>query len=153
MDVGISEKNRKAVSDKLQRLLADEHLIYIKTRNYHWNIQSHNFSELHKFYEEQYGELEEMIDEVAERVRMLGFLSKGKMSDFLELTQLDEGEDTTDAGVQVANLMGDHETVIRYLRQCITDFEKLEDMGSSDFVTALMQQHEKMRWMLDSFLP
>lgn len=152
MDTGINEGQRKAVAEKLQKLLADEHLIYIKTRNYHWNIKSVNFAELHGFYEEQYDELEEVIDEVAERIRMIGFLSVGKMSEYLKLTELDEGEDTTEANQQLTNLMKDHETIIKYLRQCITDFEDQGDMGSSDFVTALMQKHEKMRWMLDSYL-
>ena len=153
MDIGINESNRKQVADKLQKLLADEHVLYIKTRNYHWNLRAANFAELHEFYEEQYGELEEAIDEVAERIRMIGFLSIGRMSEYLKLTELEEGKELTDVGEQVANLKKDHESIIKYLRKCIGDFEDLEDMGSADFVTALMQQHEKMRWMLESFLP
>ncbi|MFO7799796.1 MAG: Dps family protein [Rhodohalobacter sp.] len=153
MDIGIKESDRKKVADKLQKLLADEHVIYIKTRNYHWNIKAANFAELHAFYEEQYGELEGVIDEIAERIRMIGFLSTGRMSEFLKLTELKEGKEITDSGEQVSNLMKDHESVIKYLRNCIRDFEDLNDMGSADFVTALMQQHEKMRWMLESFLP
>jgi starvation-inducible DNA-binding protein len=153
MDIGIKESDRKKVADKLQKLLADEHVIYIKTRNYHWNIKAANFAELHAFYEEQYGELEGVIDEIAERIRMIGFLSTGRMSEFLKRTELKEGKEITDSGEQVSNLMKDHESVIKYLRNCIRDFEDLNDMGSADFVTALMQQHEKMRWMLESFLP
>ncbi|PKD44970.1 Dps family protein [Rhodohalobacter barkolensis] len=153
MDIGIKESDRKKVAAKLQKLLADEHVIYIKTRNYHWNIKAANFAELHAFYEEQYGELEGVIDEIAERIRMIGFLSTGRMSEFLKLTELKEGKEITDSGEQVSNLMKDHESVIKYLRNCIRDFEDLNDMGSADFVTALMQQHEKMRWMLESFLP
>lgn len=154
MEIGISEQNRKAVSDKLQILLADEYLLYTKTRNYHWNIRSYNFNELHSFYEEQYDELADVIDDVAERIRTLGQISNGRMSDFLELTRLEEQDYTTKAKEQLQNLINDHESIIRYLRQCITEFdEKHDDMGSSDFVTALMARHEKMRWMLESFLP
>lgn len=153
MDIGIKESDRKKVADKLQKLLADEHVVYIKTRNYHWNIKAANFAELHAFYEKQYDELEAVIDEIAERIRMIGFLSTGRMSEFLKRTELKEGKEITDAGEQVSNLMKDHEIVIKYLRNCIRDFEDLNDMGSADFVTALMQQHEKMRWMLESFLP
>jgi starvation-inducible DNA-binding protein len=153
MDIGIKESDRKKVADKLQKLLADEHVIYIKTRNYHWNIKAANFAELHAFYEEQYGELEGVIDEIAERIRMIGFLSTGRMSEFLKRTELKEGKEITDSGEQISNLMKDHESVIKYIRNCIRDFEDLNDMGSADFVTALMQQHEKMRWMLESFLP
>lgn len=154
MNIDINEENRKAVADSLQRLLADEFLLYMKTRNYHWNIKSFNFSELHAFFEEQYDELAEIIDEIAERIRTLGFISNGQLRDFLELTELEEQEYTTKAKVQLANLINDHEIIIRHLRQCITDFdEKHNDSGSSDFVTALMEKHEKIRWILDSFLP
>lgn len=152
LNIGIEEANRKAVADRLQQVLADEVLLYTKTRNYHWNIESRNFSELHKFYEEQYDELEAVIDEVAERIRMLGFLSTGRMEDFLNNTQLEEQDYTTRADEQLQNLVSDHEIIIRYLRKCITEFdEEFGDMGSSDFVTALMEKHEKMRWMLGSF--
>lgn len=154
MDIGITDKNRKAVTDILQHLLADEYVLYTKTRNYHWNVESYNFSELHKFYEEQYDELAEIIDDVAERIRTLGHISTGRMSDFLELTQLEEQDYTPKAKEQLHQLIRDHETIIRFLRQNIVDFdEKFNDMGSSDFVTALMEKHEKMRWMLDSFYP
>lgn len=154
MDIGINKKNRKAVSDRLQQILADEFLLYTKTRNYHWNIESFNFSELHEFYEKQYDELADIIDEVAERIRMLGFISNGRVVDFLEVTQLEEQDYTTKAKEQLPNLINDHEIIIKYLRQCITDFdEKYDDMGTSDFVTALMEKHEKMHWMLGSFLP
>lgn len=153
MDIGINEKNRKAVADSLQQLLADEYLLYTKTRNYHWNIESPNFSELHTFYEEQYDELEGVIDDIAERIRTLGQISTGRLSDFLEATHLEETDYTTKAEEQLSNLIEDHEAIIRFLRKCVTDFdEKYHDMGSSDFVTALMERHEKMRWMLDSFL-
>lgn len=154
MNIGISEGDRKGVTEKLQRLLADEHILYIKTRNYHWNIESFNFSELHNFYEEQYDELADIIDEIAERIRSLGYLSNGRMSDFLEVTQLKEQDYTTKAKEQLTHLIDDHETIIRYLRQCIIDFEEVHhDSGSADFVTALMEKHEKMRWMTNSFLP
>lgn len=154
MNIGINEKDRKSVCDRLQVLLADEFILYTKLRNYHWNIESFNFSELHKFYEEQYDELAGVIDEVAERIRMLGHLSKGRLADFLSLTRLEEQDYTTKAKTQLQHLISDHEAIIRYLRECIMDFdEKYSDAGSSDFVTALMEKHEKMRWMLNSFTP
>lgn len=154
MDIGISEQNRKEVSDRLQQVLADEFVLYTKTRNYHWNIISINFAELHAFYETQYEELADMIDEVAERIRMLGFTSHGKMSDFLKDTQLMELEYTSDAREQISNLAEDHALIIRTLRKYITEIdEQFRDLGTSDFITALMEKHEKMHWMLRSFIP
>lgn len=152
LNIGISEKDREAVCDRLQQILADEYVLYTKTRNYHWNIISKNFSELHAFYEGQYEELATIIDEVAERIRMLGFMSTGKMSDFLKRTQLQESEYTSDAGIQLNHLMEDHATLIRTLRKYIPEFaDTYGDAGSSDFITALMEKHEKMHWMLRSF--
>lgn len=153
MNIGIDKQNREAVAEALQQLLADEMLLYTKTRNYHWNIKAINFSELHTFYEEQYTELERIIDEAAERIRMLGHISIGTMKDFLDYTHLAEQNYTTDANEQINQLIEDHETIIRFLRKCGRDFDKeFNDLGSSDFTIALMEQHEKMRWMLESHL-
>lgn len=153
MDIGLDEQKRKSTADRLQRLLADEYLLYTKTRNYHWNLESFNFSELHSFYESQYDELADMIDDIAERIRTLGFRSTGRLKDFLKLTQLEEQDYVMRSKEQLPNLIHDHEAIIRYLRQCIDEFEKNRDAGSADFATALLSKHEKMRWMLDSYLP
>ncbi|HXG63403.1 MAG TPA: ferritin-like domain-containing protein, partial [Planctomycetota bacterium] len=72
VEIGLSEKNRAAVSEILNALLADEAVLYTKTRNYHWNVTGPQFNDLHKFFDEQYGELNEIVDDVAERVRSLG---------------------------------------------------------------------------------
>ena len=154
MNIGIDELDRKQVARSLQQLLADEYLLNTKPRNYHWNIESFNFMELHRLYEEQYYTFAVMIDEIAERIRTLGFISKGRMVDFLEIIRLEEQDYVTKAKEQLPNLVNGHKAIIRTLRQSITNFdEKYHDIGSSDFVAGLMEQHEKMRWMLNSFLP
>ncbi|MGN7719822.1 Dps family protein [Chitinophaga sp. 22620] len=153
VNTGVPEKHLQAVADKLQVLLADEQVLYTKTRNYHWNVVGDNFHEMHLFFEGQYGELAEIIDEVAERIRMIGHFSTGRLVDFLKLTHLLEPEYTSDQSQQIKNLLDDHETIIRFLRELITEFaDKEKDLGSSDFVTGLLRQHEKMAWMLRSYL-
>lgn len=152
-NIGIPDNHLQAVAEKLQVLLADEQILYTKTRNYHWNVEGDNFSEMHLFYEKQYDELAEIIDEVAERIRMIGHYSTGRMVDFLKLTQLTEPEYTNNQPDQIKNLVEDHETIIRTLRTLITEFsDKQKDLGTSDFVTGLLRQHEKMAWMLSSYL-
>lgn len=152
-NIGISENHLKAVAEKLQVVLADEQVLYTKTRNYHWNVVGDNFSEMHLFFEKQYDELAEIVDEVAERIRMLGHYSTGRLVDFLKLTNLLEPEYTNVQSEQIKNLLDDHETIIRHLRELITEFaDKQKDLGSSDFVTGLLRQHEKMAWMLRSYL-
>lgn len=67
--IGIKPKDLAEVAQVLNRLLSDEHVLYIKTRNAHWNVEGTDFHAQHKFFEEQYGQLEDIIDDVAERIR------------------------------------------------------------------------------------
>ena len=152
-NIGISDENLKAVALELNKALADQVVLYTKTRNYHWNVEGPDFIELHKFFEEQYGELEEAIDETAERIRALGHYAEGRLVDFLKLTSLTEQEYTNDQRTQLSNLLDDHETIIRNLRRLVNEFnDKYKDVGSSDFVTGQLRQHEKTAWMIRSYL-
>ena len=153
-NIGISDDHRKSVASLLNMLLADEFLLYVKTRNAHWNITGPHFSELHRFFEEQYEALDEVIDEVAERVRMLGHFAAATLSDYQGLTRLVEGKaDFGKHDAIIRTLLDDHETIVRVLRADITKTaEEYKDLGTSDFLTALMERHEKMAWMLRSYL-
>ena len=153
-NIGISEENRKAVTAILYSLVADEYVLSVKTRNYHWNITGPNFQELHKFFEGQYEALDEIIDDVSERVRALGHFAIGSLSDFLSLSQLKESKpEPLAAPIMLANLLNDHEIIIQFLRIAVNDtHEKYNDAGTSDFLTGLMEQHEKMAWMLRAYL-
>lgn len=151
MKTGLSAKNKEAVATELNELLADEVTLYIKTLNFHWNIEGEGFHALHIFLEEQYKQLQELIDGVAERVRMIGHFATGSMKEFLGDTSLKEkggGKITPDL---LAVLAADHDTIIRKSREMIDRFEnEYEDAGNADFVTGLMKEHEKMSWMLHS---
>jgi len=152
-NIGIPDANTKAVALELNKLLANEVVLYTKTRNYHWNIEGSNFLEIHKFLEGQYGDLEEMIDSVAERIRTIGHYAEGRLVDFLKLTSLLEPDNTPDQKTQLKNLLDDHETIIRELRVLITKFaDENKDLGTSDFVTGLLGKHEKMAWFLRSYI-
>ena len=151
-NLGIPENHLQEISYELNKLLANETVLYTKTRNYHWNVTGDNFMEMHKFYETQYTELEEIIDEVAERIRTLGHFAHGRLSDYLKTTSLVEQEYTTNQNEQLQNLLNDHETIIRHLRDHVNDFADRRDYGTSDFITGIMEQHEKMAWMIRSYL-
>ncbi|MGH2644997.1 MAG: Dps family protein, partial [Chitinophagaceae bacterium] len=151
--IGIADEHAKAVALILNKLLANEFVVYTKTRNYHWNIECSSFMEMHKLYESQYNELEEIIDEVAERVRKIGHYAEGRLKDYLKLTDLDEEEYTDDQLKQINNLLEDHETIIRNIRGHITEVEdKYKDVGTSDFLTGLLKQHETIAWKLRAYL-
>ena len=152
--IGIRPEDLVQVADTLNKLLSDEHVLYIKTRNAHWNVIGPDFAAQHKFFESQYDQLEEIIDEVAERIRAIGHYTVGTMEDFLKLTQLNENSvEKNDSLSFIKDLLSDHESVIIEIRENIDHFaDDLHDIGSSDFITSLMETHEKMAWMLRSHL-
>jgi starvation-inducible DNA-binding protein len=153
-NLGIPEHDVEEIATLLNTLLADEYALYTKTRNAHWNIDGPNFHGLHLFFESQYEVLDEVIDDIAERVRALGHYALGSLKDFLSVTHMgEENHDFSNPNQIIQTLLNDHETIIRIIRNDITPIsEKYKDLGSADFVTGLMQKHEKMAWMLRSFL-
>jgi len=152
-NIGIPDKNLEAVALEMNKILADEFILYAKTRNYHWNVVGSNFMEMHKFYESQFEQLDEIIDDVAERIRSIGHFAEARLKDYLELTHLDEQEYTTKQEAQLKNLLQDHESIIENLRKLIPVFvDKYKDAGTSDFITGLMEKHEKMAWFIRSYI-
>lgn len=154
VNIGLSNKQRDGVAKILNTLLADEFVLYIKTRRFHWNVVGVDFSELHKFFESQYEALDDIVDEVAERARALDAVAAGSLKEYLDLTRLKEsaGKNPDWKGM-VAALLDDHETVIRNLRaDAKTVGEKFDDDGTNDFLVGLLEQHEKMAWMLRAYL-
>lgn len=154
LNTGLSEKERMGSADILHHVLSDEFVLYTKTRKYHWNVTGMQFKSLHELFEEHYSDLEEKVDDVAERVRALGFFAIGTLKQFSKLTRLEEHEgDIGDAKSMLQNLVKDHETIISHLRKDLeTCQEKYNDAGTSDFLTSLMGDHEKMAWMLRAYL-
>lgn len=153
-NIGLSEDNRAGVAEILNHILANESVIYTKTRNFHWNVTGPLFYSLHNLLEEQYSQMATSIDEIAERARQMGFRAVGSMQEFLDLASLKESKDENLSDTDmVARLVEDHEGIIQQMRG---DIEKLEDefkdAGTADFVTGLMQMHEEMAWMLRSLL-
>lgn len=152
-NIGLSESNRDHVVKILNAILADEYVLYTKTRNYHWNVVGPQFNDLHKFFEGQYEALNEIVDEVAERARSLGGKAFGTLAEFSQHSRLKEQPGRQPAALtMVSNLQGDHEAIVRTLRADLeTVMEKHGDAGTNDFLTGLMEKHEKMAWMLRSF--
>ena len=154
LNIGLTDAQREGVMGILNTLLADEYLLYTKTRNYHWHVVGPQFNDLHKFFEEQYNELNTIVDDVAERVRNLGGTALGTLAEFAQQTRLkEEPGHYPPARGMLTTLLGDHEAVIRQLRVDVeTCADTYQDMGTNDFLTGLMEQHEKMAWMLRAFL-
>ena len=150
--IGIPDNDLKEVATLLNILLADEYVLFTKTRNAHWNITGLSFYEMHKLFQAQYEALDIMIDDIAERVRSLGHFALGSLKDFLNVTNLSEEKDDFSSPEQmIQSLLNDHETIIRMIRNDIIPISDTnKDMGTADFVTGLMEKHEKISWMLRS---
>lgn len=152
--IGIKQENISKVVNSLCQILADEFILYTKTRKSHWNVEGDDFYNKHLFFEQQYTQLDEIIDGVAERIRMLGHYAPATLKEFLELTHLSEQiKEKNDSKGFIKELLIDHESIIIHLRENITVFaNEFHDLGTSDYITGLMETHEKMAWMLRSHL-
>lgn len=153
-NIGMDKKNREAVGALLNVLLGDIYVVYIKARNYHWNVVGPMFSDLHMFFEVLYKELEEIADEVAERARMLGARAIGTMSEFTKQSRLKEEEKVVAVDMQmIRNLLDDYEAIICYTRadieKCANDYK---DQITRHFLEDVLEKLEKKAWMLRSYL-
>ena len=149
-NIGIADKNIHGVVKILTDVLSDSMVLYSKTRKFHWNVKGNSFMELHKLFEAQYTQLEEAIDEIAERINKLGSPVIGTLKEFIENSSLKEtpGKNPDQNGM-LKELLNDHETVIKALRKHIEDCdEKYKDAVTADFLTGLMAQHETIAWIL-----
>ena len=151
--IGIAKKELESSINCLTTVLANEVLIYTKTRKFHWNVSGNSFMELHKLFESQYTALEQEIDEVAERISKLGGKAIGTMKEFIDHSILKENSDS-EVGQQemLKELLSDHETVLKQLREYIKSVEETDDFGTADFITGLLQKHEDKSWMLRQYI-
>jgi starvation-inducible DNA-binding protein len=152
-NLGLKEEARQQVVTMLNKRLADTFVLYTKTLNYHWNITGPEFIQLHELLHEQYEELEESIDEIAERVRKMGGFALGTLDEFKQNSAIEEQPGRIPEWTEMLQrLVDDHETVIRQLREDTDTTEELGDMFTNDFLIGLAQGHETMAWKLRAHL-
>ncbi|WP_299799650.1 DNA starvation/stationary phase protection protein [uncultured Maribacter sp.] len=149
-NIGITEENRAEVAVHLSKILADEYVIYTKTLRAHWNLEGIDFHTKHVFFEDHYNAIKEFTDGVAERIRKIGHYAPGTLKQFLELTHLSEEIEGDNSSLNYMKvLLADHDTIIVEIRKIIPTIEEdLNDVGTADFLTGLLQEHEEMAWML-----
>ena len=152
MDTGISTKDRAAIAKGLSRLLADTYVVYLKTHNFHWNVEGPMFQTLHQMFMEQYTEAWNAIDLVAERIRSLGHYAPGTYREYLDLARVKETPGVPKAGQMVKLLIDGQESVVKTAREVLPLAEKADDQPTLDLLTQRMQVHEKNAWMLRSLL-
>ena len=151
--IGIEKKGINKSIENLTVVLSNEMVLYVKTRKFHWNVSGKSFMELHKLFEEHYKGIEKTIDEVAERISKLGGEAIGSMKEFIAHSILKESTKIPSQENMISELLKDHEAIISNLREMIETMEEdSKDFGTVDFLTAIIQKHETIAWMLRKYI-
>ena len=146
------QKGTKAVAEVLGKMLADTYVLYLKTQNFHWNVEGPEFYTLHKVFEAHYDDLAGAVDDIAERIRVLGYPAPGSFKTFLDLTCLKESGKAPSADKMVEELLSDHECLAKEAREHIKVADELGDQGTVDLLGSRIGVHEKTAWMLRAYL-
>jgi len=152
MDIGIDDKTRERIADGLAHLLADSYVLYLKTHGFHWNVTGPMFNALHNMFMDQYTELWNALDPIAERIRALGYPAPASYAQFVKLASIDEETGVPNAKNMIRQLIAGQEAVTRTARGMFPIVDKAGDEPTADLLTQRMQIHEKNAWMLRSLL-
>ncbi len=153
VEIGIAQQNREQVAQHVQKQLANHFVLYTKTLKYHWNVKGKHFNDLHKFFGKLYAKQHLNVDMLAERIRALGFDTKATLKEFIDTTTLQEQPNSTpDEQGMIKNLLNDYQTIIQQLRKDLEFAMQQGDHATNNFLTDLVQQHEKTSWMLRALL-
>ncbi len=152
MDIGIEKKSRKLVADTMIRVLADTFILSLKVRNFHWNVLGPNFKPLHELFQDIYEDLDESGDEIAERIRALGFHCPGSYAEFIAISAVKEEQGHLEALDMVRRLVLDLELLIRRIDEVKTVAMSVNDDASADLMIERLADLAKFAWMLRSHL-
>ena len=152
INIGISDQDRKQLTEGLSHFLADTYTLYLKTQNFHWNVTGPLFESLHLLFEKQYQDLASASDEIAERIRELGFPTLATFADFQRLSSIRETMGVPTAAQMVALLVDGNEKCIHTARGMLDVAERSQEQPTIDLIARRMHIHEKNAWMLRSHL-
>ena len=152
INIGMSRTEREEIAGRLSALLADSYSLYLKTHNYHWNVTGPQFRQLHSVFDEQYTELHDSVDEIAERIRVLGYKAPGSLAAFAKLTSIGEAAEGATPDEMVRDVLATHETLVRNFRKAESELGDLGDTASADMVVGRIAASEKAAWMLRASL-
>ena len=152
MDIGINDKDRARIAESLSKMLADSYILYLKTHNFHWNVTGPMFQTLHIMFMQQYTELWNALDLIAERIRALGHPAPGSYKRYVELSSIPEEDGVPAAQDMIRQLVAGQEAVARTARAAFKVADKADDQPTADLLTQRMEIHEKNAWMLRSLL-
>ena len=149
-NIEMTDRAKRECAEALSKVLADTYFLYLKTHNYHWNVEGPSFRGLHELFEEQYREMWESIDDIAERIRALGEYAPGTHAKLGSRATVKESEAVPSAGDMLADLVSGHETIARTVRSALATAQEAGDEASAGLLADRLTSHEKQAWMLRS---
>ncbi|MBQ1782940.1 MAG: DNA starvation/stationary phase protection protein [Gammaproteobacteria bacterium] len=152
IDIGIKTADREKIVEGLSALLADSYTLYLMTHNFHWNVTGPQFNSLHNMFMTQYTEQWTALDELAERIRALGYPAPGTYKEFIKLASIKEVEGVPSANDMIRHLVAAQEATARTARKLFPVVEEANDQPTADLITRRLEVHEKTAWMLRSLL-
>lgn len=149
---GVNKEDRKMLAELMGRALASTYVLYHKTHAFHWNITGPLFYSVHKLTDEQYQDLAKAIDDVAERIRAIGFTAPTGLARYINESRIEDATEIEDAVGMVMQLAKDHQEVAAQLRDAVKEAENVDDVYTADLLTARIGAHEEASWMLSSLI-
>ncbi|MCC5791967.1 MAG: DNA starvation/stationary phase protection protein [Legionellaceae bacterium] len=134
----------------MKALLADTYALYLKTQNYHWHVRGPQFKAVHELLENHYLELAEAIDNIAERIIIMGDNAPATFKEYDSLKTITDGDSSLSANEMVTSLAKDHNVLVRDLNKAITIAQENHDEGTVALLSERIAHHEKARWMLEA---
>ena len=147
----LNENKVADVVSALHRLLADFQVHYTNLRGFHWDIKGHGFFVLHGKFEDMYNDAAEKVDEIAERILMLGGTPENKFSEYLKVAKVKEISGITCGGEAVDHILETYSYLIGEERKVIELANEAGDDATADLMTGYLKEQEKMVWMLVAF--
>ncbi len=148
----LDRKKAEPIANGLNRYLASTYLLLLKTQNFHWNITGEHFYSYHNLLEDQYKDLQDAVDELAERVRKVGFLALGSFSQFSKVADIKESTKPCKSREMLTSLLSDHQTMADLAKDLIKLFQSKGDEASADLLVSRLHAHDKAIWMLSATL-
>lgn len=152
LDLGIAKQHREKIVKALSQLLADTYTLYLKTHNFHWNVESCCFYMLHEAFEQQYKDLSAAVDAIAERIRQLGARAPASFKEYLACSKISEAEQMLEASAMLDQLLHDHAYLTRSCREVLDLLHDADDDVTEGLLGERMKAHEETAWMLNSTL-
>lgn len=142
----------KALIQALNQVLAETYALYLDTQTAHWNVAGPEFAALHNLFESQYTELADAIDEIAERIRIIGALVPANLRKFADLSSLTEYVHTSNSNDILKHLCTNHTQIMQTLNSALACAHQATNEVSIDLLVQRLRFHEKTHWMLQASL-